>query len=213
MKLYIIRHGQTAWNKEEVFRGTKDIPLNEVGQEEAAALGAYLKDVAFDTLYTSPLSRAVETAQAVGDVAGLAPITEPDLIDLNFGTWQGVSHEKVKKEFPDLYKTWVTTPAQAHFPEGESLNDVLNRVTSLITRLLKKHPEGTVAVFSHRVVCKVLICHLLGLGLDHFWQIEQSTACLNRFRYSAKRDQWICEVINSQCHLEALAGKRTTTDF
>ena len=213
MKLYIIRHGQTAWNKEEVFRGTKDIPLNEVGLKEAAALGNYLKPVSFDALYTSPLSRAVQTARAVGKMAGLEPVVEPNLIDLNFGAWQGVAHEDVKKKFPDLYETWITAPNQARFPEGESLNDVLKRVETLVSTLLEKHPDGTVAVFSHRVVCKVLLCHLLGLGLSHFWQIEQSTACLNRFRYSERRGQWICEVINSQCHLEALAGQRSTTDF
>ena len=213
MKLYIIRHGQTAWNKEEVFRGTKDIPLNEVGLKEANALGAYLESTPFDALYTSPLSRARQTAQAVADAVGLTPVVEPNLIDLDFGAWQGVSHKEVKEKYPDLYQTWVSEPAQARFPGGESLNDVLNRIRTLLTMLLEKHPNGTVAVFTHRVVCKVLICHLLGLELDHFWQIEQSTACLNRFRYSAKREQWICEVLNSQCHLEALAGQRTTADF
>lgn len=213
MKLYIIRHGQTAWNKEEVFRGTKDVPLNEVGLKEAAALGSYLKSVPFDALYTSPLSRAAQTAQAVADAVGLTPVIEPNLIDLNFGVWQGVSHKEVKEKYQELYNTWIATPEKARFPEGESLNDVLKRMDTLLDTLLTKHSDDTVAVFSHRVVCKVLICRLLGLGLDHFWQIEQSTACLNRFRYSAKRRQWICEVLNSQCHLEALAGQRTTADF
>ena len=213
MRLYIIRHGQTAWNKEEVFRGTKDIPLNEVGLKEAAALGTYLKDVSFDALYTSPLSRARQTAQAVADAVRVAPLVETNLIDLNFGAWQGVSHKEVKEKFPDLYNTWITAPERAKFPGGEALNDVLKRVDTLLASLLKKHSDGTVGLFTHRVVCKVLICRLLGLGLDHFWQIEQSTACLNRFRYSAKREQWICEILNSQCHLEALTGQRTTTDF
>ncbi len=213
MRLYIIRHGQTAWNKEEVFRGTKDIPLNEVGLKEAKALGSYLKDVPFDALYTSPLARARQTAQAVADAVRVTPLVETNLIDLNFGDWQGVSHKEVKERFPDLYNTWITAPERAKFPGGEALNDVLERVDALLASLLKRYPNGTVGLFTHRVVCKVLICRLLGLGLDHFWQIEQSTACLNRFRYSAKREQWICEILNSQCHLEALSEQRTTTDF
>jgi len=213
MRLYIIRHGQTAWNKEEVFRGTKDIPLNEVGLKEAEALGTYLKGVSFDALYTSPLSRARQTAQAVADAVHVAPLVETNLIDLNFGAWQGVSHKEVKERFPDLYNTWITAPERAKFPGGEALNDVLKRVDALLASLLKRYPDGNVGLFTHRVVCKVLICRLLGLGLDHFWQIEQSTACLNRFRYSAKREQWICEILNSQCHLEALADQRTTADF
>ncbi len=213
MKLYIIRHGQTAWNKEEVFRGTRDIPLNEVGLKEAVAVGAYLESVPFDALYTSPLSRARQTAQAVAEATGLAPLDEPNLIDLNFGDWQGISLQEVKEKYPELYATWTTRPERAAFPGGESLNDVLTRVKSLLSRLLKEYPEDTVALFTHRVVCKVFICHLLGLGLEHFWQIEQSTACLNRFRFSMARRQWICEVLNSQCHLESLAGQRTTADF
>jgi len=213
MKLYIVRHGQTAWNKEEVFRGTKDIPLNDVGLKEAEALGVYLKGVSFDAIYTSPLSRATQTADAVARMVDISPQTEPNLIDLNFGTWQGVSHKEVKKKFPDLYNTWITAPEQAKFPGGESLQDVLNRIQSLISALLEKYPDETVGLFTHRVVCKVLICRLLGLGLDHFWQIEQSTACLNCFRYSSRQGKWICETLNSQCHLEALTGQRTTTDF
>ena len=211
MNLYIIRHGQTKWNKEEVFRGTKDIPLNDVGMQEATALGEYLKDTHFDAIYTSPLSRATQTAEALGRAVSLDPVEEPNLIDLNFGTWQGVSHEEVKKKYSDLYRTWINTPEKAHFPEGESLQEVLNRVDTLMETLLGKHIGQTIALVSHRVVCKVLICRLLGLGLGHFWQIQQSTACLNRFRYH--KGSWICERLNSQCHLEALADQRTTTDF
>ncbi len=211
MKLYIIRHGQTAWNKEEVFRGTKDIPLNEVGLKEANALGEYLKKIPFDAIYSSPLTRATQTAEAVAQKIHTTPKIEPGLTDLNFGTWQGVSHEEVKRNFPDLYRTWRVAPEKTRFPEGESLQDVLNRVDTLLTRLLVEHPTHTVALFTHRVVCKVLLCRLLGLGLDHFWQIQQSTACLNRFHHSNGR--WICELINSQCHLEALSDQRTTSDF
>jgi len=213
MKLYIIRHGQTAWNKEEVFRGTKDVPLNNVGFSEASALGAYLKDVPFNAIYTSPLSRARQTAQALANVAKLTPIEEPNLIDLNFGTWQGMPHAEVKEKFPDLYSKWIAAPNHVRFPEGSSLQKVLARVDSLIKSLLEKHTDQIVALFTHRVVCKVILCRLMGLGLDHFWQIEQSTACLNRFRYSSARKKWICEVINSQCHLESLSSERTTTDF
>ncbi len=210
MNLYIIRHGQTAWNKEEVFRGTRDIPLNEVGLKEADALGTYLRDTPFDAIYTSPLSRATQTADAVAGTAHVTPVIEPNLMDLNFGTWQGMPHEKVRKKFPDLYKTWILFPEKAQFPEGESLRDVGSRVDTLLKRLLEKHPNQTVALFSHRVVCKVILCRLLGLGLDHFWQIQQSTACLNRFHYH--KGTWFCDLINSQCHLESLKG-RTTVDF
>jgi broad specificity phosphatase PhoE len=211
MRLYIIRHGQTAWNKKEIFRGTRDIPLNEVGLKEASALGHYLHETRFDVLYTSPLSRARQTADAVARYQDLAPLLEPLLTDLNFGVWQGRLHEKVKQEYPELYQTWVTAPEQTHFPEGESLQDVLNHADTLLANLRKSHPGKTVGLFTHRVVCKVLICRLLGLGLEHFWQIEQSTACLNKFRLT--RSTWVCEALNSQCHLTPLATMRTTADF
>ena len=211
MKLYIIRHGQTAWNREEVFRGTRDIPLNEVGLKEAAALGDYLREVRFDALYTSPLSRARQTADAVANYQELPPRVEPLLIDLNFGVWQGSPHEEIKQKYPGLYQTWVTAPEQAHFPEGGSLQDVLNRVDTLLAGLQDTHKGQIVGLFTHRVVCKVLICRLLGLGLECFWQIQQSTACLNKFRL--KGDLWICEAMNNQCHLDTLASMRTTADF
>ncbi len=211
MRLYIIRHGQTAWNREEVFRGTRDIPLNEVGLKEAAALADSLHKIRFDALYTSPLSRARQTADAVAKHQSLSPQIEPLLTDLNFGAWQGRPHEEVKQEYPELYQTWVTAPEQTHFPEGASLQDVLNHADTLLANLRETHQGQTVGLFTHRVVCKVLICRLLGLGLGHFWQIEQSTACLNRFRL--KGNLWICEALNSQCHLTPLAAMRTTADF
>ncbi len=210
MVLYIIRHGQTAWNKEEVFRGTKDIPLNAVGLKEAAALAGYLKNVSFDAIYTSPLSRAVQTAEALGRAVNVPPVTETRLLDLNFGVWQGVSHEEVKKTYSDLYRIWETSPEKARFPEGESLEDVRKRVDALLDMLREKHKDQTVALVSHRVVCKVMLGRLLGLDLGKFWNLQQSTACLNRFRYV--NGSWICELINSQCHLETLKG-RTTADF
>jgi len=211
MRLYIIRHGQTAWNREEVFRGTRDIPLNEVGLEEAAALADTLRETRFDALYTSPLSRARQTADAVAKYQGLLPEIEPLLTDLNFGAWQGKAHEEVKRKYPELYQTWITMPEQARFPDGESLQIVLNHADALLTKLQAACRGQTIGLFTHRVVCKVLICRLLGLELGSFWQIEQSTTCLNSFRF--KEDLWICEVLNSQCHLAALTAMRTTSDF
>jgi len=208
--VYLVRHGQTAWNKEEVFRGRADIPLNETGRKEALLTGQYLRGVKVDWVYSSPLSRAVETAEAIARSQGKGVGILEGLIDIDFGQWQGISHEEVKKRYEELYRQWKDTPHLVRFPGGETLGEVRERALGAIHGVIADHAAHILVMVSHRVVNKVLLCGLLGLDNSHFWQIGQDTGCINILEFG---EGFTLRCVNDTCHLRAIEGERVRIDF
>jgi len=200
-KLMLIRHGDTDWNVEEIFRGRADIALNETGIKQAELLARHLADEKIVAIYSSPLKRALKTAEIIALSHHIDAITAAELIDFNYGEWQGLSHDTVKDKCKTLYEKWLTKPHLVRMPKGESLDDVRERATSLMDRIITKH-EGTVALVSHRVVGKVLICALLGLDSSHFWNIRLDTCGITTFVYQDK--SFILEKHNDTSFLKSI---------
>lgn len=202
MKIFIVRHGETDWNKQEIFRGTIDVPLNDVGLKQADLLGRALKNEKISAVYTSSLSRAYQTASGITKYHNnLAQINEKGFNDMCFGSWEGKALVKVKKEFPEIYNLWKTKPHKVIFPSGESLTLVKKRIVKALNKIIKSHPDDNVVISSHRVITKVLLCYVLGLSNAHFWNIRQDICCLNIIEYSAT-DGFIINLINDTCHLQ-----------
>ncbi len=204
VNIILIRHGETDWNTEQVFRGRIDVPLNQVGLSQAEAVGRSLRDSDIDALYSSPLTRAFETAHMLAKGRNLKIVSEEGFIDINFGLWQGISHQKVKEDFKDLYGQWISEPHEVTFPQGESLEKVKIRSKKALDTIVKNNPGRTVAIVSHRVVNKVLLCTVLGLDLTHFWNIRQDTCAVNRFEY--KEGSYFLTLLNDTCHLKKVQG-------
>ena len=204
VKVILIRHGETDWNTKQIFRGRKDIPLNEVGLAQAKAVGVSLSDIQIDAIYSSPLGRALETAKVLAESRSLEVELEEGFIDIDFGKWQGITHEKVKEEYESLYEMWLKNPQMVAFPEGESLKDVRTRSMEALKKVIKKHSGKTLAIVSHRVLNKVLLCSVLGLELSHFWHIKQDTCAINRFEY--KDERFYLTLLNDTCHLKKIEG-------
>jgi probable phosphoglycerate mutase len=186
LEIMLIRHGETEWNVGEVFRGRADIKLNETGRKQAELLARNLSDRALDAVYSSPLKRALETAEAIAHYHGLDVQIAPGLIDFDYGEWQGLSHQEVRERYGELYREWVSRPDKVKMPAGESLDEVRERALSVVEEVVAKH-EGSVVLVSHRVVNKVLICALLGLDNSHSWNIRQDTCGLTSFTYEDER--------------------------
>ncbi|HYB20032.1 MAG TPA: histidine phosphatase family protein [Thermodesulfobacteriota bacterium] len=210
-RVYLIRHGTTEWNREEIFRGRADCPLNDTGRAEAQAAAAYLREVEIEKIYTSPLSRAAETAAAVAAERKLQAIPDLAFIDLDFGEWQGLPLKEVREKYPDLYRTWRERPQDATFPGGENLAQVRARAWEGLLRVARDNPEKTTLIVSHRVITKVLICAALGLDNSHFWQIKQDTTAINCLEYA--RDQFVAALINDTCHLKGIHASAWRKDF
>ncbi len=208
--IYLVRHGQTAWNKEEVFRGRADISLNEVGRKEALLTGECLETVKVDSIYSSPLSRALETAEAIARFHGKEVLVSEGLIDIDFGQWQGLSRETVRERYGELYQRWQDNPHLVKFPDGESLEEVRIRALRVIDVILQDHVDATLVMVSHRVVNKTVLCGLLGLDNSHFWEIGQDMACINALEFG---EGFVLRRLNDTCHLTDIEGERVHMDF
>ena len=185
-EIILARHGETAWNVQQVFRGRIDIELNETGLRQAELLAEYLSGVNIDTVYSSPLRRALNTAEVIAGYHTFEVEIAPGLIDFDFGKWQGLPHQEVKRRYKKLYAQWRGNPHLVQMPDGESLDEVRERALRVVDEVVAKH-EGTVVLVSHRVVNKVLICALLGLDNSHFWNIRQDTSGTTTFAYQNGR--------------------------
>ena len=185
-EIILARHGETGWNVGEIFRGRIDIELSDTGVKQAELLAEYLSDAKIEAIYSSPLKRALRTAELVAGYHQFDVEITPGLVDLDFGEWQGLPRPEVEEKYKELYTKWVDSPHQLIIPGGESLNEVRERAIAVVDRVLAEY-TGTVVLVAHRVVNKVLICFLLGLDNSHFWNIRQDTCGITTFACENER--------------------------
>ena len=200
-EIILVRHGETEWNVAEVFRGRIDVELNEAGIRQAELLAEYLSDMKIDAVYSSPLKRALKTAEMIASYHKLDVEVAQGLIDFDFGEWQGLPHKEVKDKYKELYAQWVKNPHKVKMPAGESLDEVRERAVRVVNSVIAKY-EGTVVLVSHRVVNKVSICALLGLDNSHFWNIRLDTCGITTFAY--ENEQFILTKHNDTSYLKSL---------
>jgi broad specificity phosphatase PhoE len=210
-RVYLVRHGTTEWNREEIFRGRVDCGLNAAGRAEATAVAAYFEGVELEGIYTSPLARAAETAAAIAVGRGMEVVSDPAFIDLDFGEWQGHPLKEVREKYPELYRAWRERPQEVTFPGGENLDQVRERAWEGLLKVVRENPDRTVVIVSHRVITKVLICAALGLDNSHFWQIKQDTTAVNCLEYA--RGIFIVSLLNDSCHLKSIHPWGGKKDF
>jgi broad specificity phosphatase PhoE len=205
-EIILVRHGETEWNVSETFRGRADVDLNETGMRQAELLGKYLSEEKIDLIYTSPLKRAVKTAEAIAKFQKIEVKTVENLIDFNYGEWQGLTLEEVIERDDVLYQDWLDTPEQMRIPGGETLADVLNRAMPFVVNSVMRCREGKIALVSHRVVLKVIICALLKLDNAHFWDIKMDNGAITRFLYDG--DHAVLTSHNDISHLREIQGHK-----
>ena len=202
IRIILVRHGQTEWNKFERFRGRVDIDLDETGWKQAEATADKLAQWEMKAIYSSPLKRTMNTAQPLATRLGLTVQPLEGIIDMDFGEWQGIGIGEVREKYGELFDLWLYHPEKLEIPGAETLEDVRKRAVATIDDVMAKNEDQTIALVSHRVVCKVLLCHLLGLDNSHFWQIVQDTTAINLFEIWDGRPSVM--LINDTCHLRDL---------
>jgi broad specificity phosphatase PhoE len=199
-RIILVRHGQTAWNQQDRIRGQVDVPLDDTGLAQAAATAARIaaewKPVA---LYSSPLRRAVQTAQPIADRLGLEVRTVPGFTDMSFGQWQGLAYGEVSQRWPEMSQAWLTAPHTVTFPGGESLARVRQRSMSALHRVIAQHPDQDAVIVGHTVLNRVLLCAMLGLDDSHHWRIGQDTCAVNMIEWH--EGGFFIGSLNDTCHL------------
>jgi probable phosphoglycerate mutase len=199
-RIILVRHGQTEWNRVERFRGRADVPLNETGLAQAEATGrriaAQWHPVA---IYSSPLSRAMKTAEAIAQHFALSVQTHPGLIDIDYGEWQGLTPEEARTHWQTIVDAWYNAPQLARIPRGETLDDLRTRGMAMVNEIVARHSEQTVVLVGHTVINRVILLAILGLGNDRFWRIKQDTCAINVFEVND--GDFTLVSLNDTCHL------------
>ena len=198
--IILVRHGQTEWNRVERFRGHADVPLNETGLAQAEATGQRIAEEWQPTaIYSSPLSRAVKTAEAIAIHFNLPVQTHRGLTDIDYGEWQGLTPYEARVRWPTVIFAWYNQPEIACIPGGESLAGLRERAMCTVNELASHHIGQTFVLVGHTVINRIILLGVLGLGNERFWHIRQDTCAINVFE--AEKNDFILVSMNDTCHL------------
>lgn len=208
MKIILARHGETPWNAEGRYQGQVDIPLSEIGEAQARALGARLHDIEITRAVASPLSRARRTAElALGkDRAGMLT-TDPDLSEIAHGAWEGLLASEIHDRDPELLKLWRQAPDEVLMPGGESLQHVFDRAWPAFGRAMEGlGTDDTLLVVAHDAVNRMLLCRVLGIPVSRTWTFRQAPTTLNLLEGAGPDDLEVVR-LNDCSHHTALFGE------
>jgi broad specificity phosphatase PhoE len=191
-RLLLIAHAATSWNTERRYQGWSDVPLSDVGLDQAGRLANALGDASLDAVFASDLSRAVETAGGIEKSRGLVVRIDRRLREMNFGDWEG----KTASEIHDVSDPWLRGDVDARPPNGESLAEVSERVGAFLAEL----PDAEVAIVGHRGSLRVLLCRLLGLPATSHWSFQLDVASISQVRLDSGRA--VLTRLNDTHHLD-----------
>ncbi len=203
--LLLVRHGQTPTTGQLLPGRTPGLHLSDAGREQAARVAKRLSELRLTALYSSPLERTRETAQATADATGLSVIEDPGLLELEVGDWTG-------EKLADLARSpeWQTVqhePASFTFPGGESFREMLERMVDALTRIRTAHPGGTVVCFSHADPIRAVLAHEMGTPLDKFQRLSVGPCSVSAIAYPSDHDPLVLTVNSTQDSLATLTAQ------
>lgn len=205
IKLYLVRHGETDGNVNQWYQGSTDIPLNARGREQAACLSRLWQDIRIDSIYSSTLSRAKETAQIIAKPHGLTVSAYDELQEVNFGLWEGHTYKEIQEQWPGEIEAFYRSSGTMKARGGESFLEVQARTVAKTKELLAAHADGDVVVLvSHGAAIRCLLFGLLGLDMGRIWCFQQFNTAFNIIEYYG--DKNIMTLMNCTQHLEGTAG-------
>ncbi|MBO8126213.1 MAG: histidine phosphatase family protein [Firmicutes bacterium] len=199
--VYLVRHGETDWNRGARIQGQQDIPLNELGRRQAEAVAGYLKALRFgyDCIYCSDLARARETAEIIAAQWGVEVVPRRDLRERNFGKLEGTTFQEARETYADLFRAYAEDPINTRFPDGESTWDLAARAKGFLEYLRAEHSNEAVMVVTHGGFIRTLLALVLGLPLEHRDRLEVTNAGVSVVRLSEDGDKVLA--VNVTHHL------------
>lgn len=207
MKLILVRHGESEWNRINRYQGQNDPPLSELGRKQAEAIAKRLSDEQIAVIFTSPLLRAAHTGDAIASFHPSIPvIREHAITEIDHGDWSGCYASDIAARWPDGLREWRETPTRSQMPNGESFSNVLKRVLDFRDRIVSEYAGKTVVIAAHDVIVKILAADALGMHMDRMNTIWAANAALNVLDYSARIPILVC--LNDTGHLGELAVRR-----
>ena len=180
-RLYLVRHGTTALNVQNRYRGRRDIPLDVQGYQDAVDAARRLCSVGLTAVYTGPLRRAIATAQIIADAAGVADLRIlHGLTNLDYGAWEGMTADEAAAYDPEAHALYRTSPNEAVCPQGERLIDAQRRMIAAVQLIGSRHPGEAVAVVTHAVMIRLTLVALNGVQGES-WRLPVGRGSVTEF--------------------------------
>jgi alpha-ribazole phosphatase len=179
MRILLVRHGETELQSSLRYWGKTDVTLGPIGLHQAEQLRDRLAMEKIDSIYSSELKRAADTADIIAARHNLKIITCPELREVDFGRLEGLEFSEIHSQFPEIEKMWLTRDPALIYPDGESLTDFENRVATFEARLNNHRANETILIIAHAGVLRTLICRLLGLEMKTRWSLRIDLASLS----------------------------------
>ncbi len=190
LRLFVVRHGETAWSRERRFAGARDVPLTPEGLRQCEAVARTLASQGVAAVYASPLERARASAEVITKPHRLTVEIEPAFREMALGEWEGLTREEVAARFPADYERWCTAPHLLHLAAGETLGEVALRVTAGVRELQEAHAGETI------------VLDALGLGHERLWTVDATPAGITEIEYEPGGAT--VHRMNTLAHLEAV---------
>jgi len=180
VNLILVRHGETEFNRQRLILGRGPEPLNATGQAQALAAAVAVSRNAPFVLYSSPIVRTIQTAEAIASECSVAFTPMPGLEEIDAGDLEGLTGSQLQEQYPDVMRGWRNDPASAKMPNGESLGDVQNRTWAVINDIAQRHEDDTVVVVTHNFPIQAILCKALGMPLNNFRQLRVDLGSLTQ---------------------------------
>jgi phosphoserine phosphatase len=207
LRLLLVRHGETQWNRESRFQGIRDIPLNERGREQAKAAADFLNDVSLDFAISSPMARPKETAEIILEPHTNTELSTDDrLKEICHGLWEGKLESEIEADFPGMLQQWKDKPETVQMPEGENIDEVWARAMvawqDIVDRYSNPETSPTGLVVAHDAINKVILCCLLGLRSSDIWSVKQGNCAVTVIDYpQGAKGLPVIQALNITSHL------------
>jgi broad specificity phosphatase PhoE len=199
-RIYLARHGEVEWNRENAYIGSTDLPLNQNGFAQATKLTEYLSDKRISAVHCSHLARSVQTAEVVASRLKMPIRTTAELAEVDYGEWEGVPESEACERDSEFFHVWRANPAEVRIPGGETFAELRDRAFPTFRRIAEAHATDNVLVVAHKSVNRVILCRILGIDINRYRQIGQGNACLNVIE-RREDGRFVVESINDQCFL------------
>ena len=201
MKLILVRHGETEWNKQRRIQGCRsDTRLSPKGLEEADRLATVLRKERIDAIYSSPMKRAAETAQIIADACKMKVELFHELREIDAGALDGLFERELTGTYEAAWKGLRGGNPSTPLPGGESLQDLQKRTSWAVDRMLEKHVDGTVVVVAHLLANLVIVCQALGINLGQIARLRQAPASISTLEMTTQGSSLL--LLNDTCHLQ-----------
>ena len=200
IRLLLVRHGETDWNREGRYQGRTDVELNEVGIQQAHRLAQRLSSERISAVYSSDLKRATRTASIIVALHNVEVTFCEDLRELDMGEFEGKALEKIKDQYMALEQRWRQGDWSVGAPGGETLDQMRERIDNFIAEIKERRKEGTILVVAHGGALRTLICRLVGIDYQYWWRMQLSGASISIIDVFPERS--VIVQLNDRCHLD-----------